>query len=552
MRLLQISIFLVFTFSSLQAQTRVDSLESLLQREPKNVEQRVDILNTLGFEYWIIDSKKSLNYGNQALQLSKEANYKPGIAMANRVLGVALWTISQPKEALEHLDRAHQRYLELDDIEGIANSLLNMGMVYAEISDEDKAMELYNEALAIFQQLQLMDRVATAYTKIGSVLLKQQKFYDAERYFLNALEIHGKKAFAYGVSEAHNRLGKLYIDQGKLELADHHIRLSIINGAEVNDEDGTISNLVLFGKLLRLRKEYELSDGHLRLALSRSREKSLTHHELEALSEMKELKKEQNISDSALHYYDLYLSLKDSLFSSANLKQIAAMEFQSELEERNLQLAYLQERETANKRIKWIIFSALCLTSFLSILLIRNQKIKNRDQKELLESQNKLALIKLENERLKHAELSDTLQDREKELTSYTLNFVQKNEILENLQKLVSEANNSTPDAQKRLLNKISKVLNQHKAIDNDWEDFRLQFEKVHTNFFTFLKGQYPSLSTNDLKVAALCRLNLSIKESARILGISPESAKTARYRLRKKLKLAVEDDLFNHLVSVC
>ena len=85
---------------------------------------------------------------------------------------------------------------------------------------------------------------------------------------------------------------------------------------------------------------------------------------------------------------------------------------------------------------------------------------------------------------------------------------------------------------------------------EKDWDDFRYHFEQVYSSFFINLKSKFPNLSANDLKVAALTRLNLSIKETSNILGISPESTKTARYRLRKKLGLNSEDDLFDFLLS--
>ena len=41
------------------------------------------------------------------------------------------------------------------------------------------------------------------------------------------------------------------------------------------------------------------------------------------------------------------------------------------------------------------------------------------------------------------------------------------------------------------------------------------------------------------------------IKEAANILGISPESVKTARYRLRKKLGLQTDDNLVDFIINL-
>jgi DNA-binding CsgD family transcriptional regulator len=94
-------------------------------------------------------------------------------------------------------------------------------------------------------------------------------------------------------------------------------------------------------------------------------------------------------------------------------------------------------------------------------------------------------------------------------------------------------------------------MVNRHFEQNNSWDDFNLYFESINKNFYTRLKQLYPEISANDLKVCALIKLNLSIKEMASILNISPDSVKTARYRLRKKLQLAADENLTSFILSV-
>src|SRR5690606_41287472 len=107
------------------------------------------------------------------------------------------------------------------------------------------------------------DRIATTYTKMADIFLVQDGLYDAKRFLDNALAIHSENRFTYGMSEVHNRLGRLFMEQGELEQAEYHIRQSTILGKEVGDEDGKISNLILFGQLLRRQNEFEASEIHL-------------------------------------------------------------------------------------------------------------------------------------------------------------------------------------------------------------------------------------------------------------------------------------------------
>ena len=52
------------------------------------------------------------------------------------------------------------------------------------------------------------------------------------------------------------------------------------------------------------------------------------------------------------------------------------------------------------------------------------------------------------------------------------------------------------------------------------------------------LKRQFPFLTAYDLRLCSYLRANLSTKEIATLLNITPDSAKKAKHRLRKKMNL--------------
>ncbi|MDG1042503.1 MAG: LuxR C-terminal-related transcriptional regulator, partial [Flavobacteriaceae bacterium] len=55
----------------------------------------------------------------------------------------------------------------------------------------------------------------------------------------------------------------------------------------------------------------------------------------------------------------------------------------------------------------------------------------------------------------------------------------------------------------------------------------------------------------NDLRLCAYLRLNLSSKEIAPLLNISPRSVEVKRYRLRKKMDLPHESSLTNYILEI-
>lgn len=87
-------------------------------------------------------------------------------------------------------------------------------------------------------------------------------------------------------------------------------------------------------------------------------------------------------------------------------------------------------------------------------------------------------------------------------------------------------------------IHKFNEVLNLQILTEEDWESFKLAFEGVHPGFFGKLLYHYPDITVSELRLAALIKLQLTLKESAAMLGISPESVKKSRYRLKKKLEV--------------
>ena len=67
---------------------------------------------------------------------------------------------------------------------------------------------------------------------------------------------------------------------------------------------------------------------------------------------------------------------------------------------------------------------------------------------------------------------------------------------------------------------------------------FKEAFNNADKDFIKKLKSIHPNLTPNDLRLCAYLRLNLSSKEIAPLLNISPRSVEVKRYRLRKKMEL--------------
>jgi len=172
---------------------------------------------------------------------------------------------------------------------------------------------------------------------------------------------------------------------------------------------------------------------------------------------------------------------------------------------------------------------------------------KNRT---VLETQNALSEADLKYYQLKEKQLQDQIEFRNKQITTHTLNIIQKNETLrelkDELEVLVKKSNGEAVEIRKTL-----RKIDESFKLDKDWDEFRLYFEQVYTGFYTKLKLSYAELSNQELRHCALIRLNLNTAECASILGISPDSVKVSRTRIRKKLNLQGSQSLSDFILSI-
>lgn len=97
------------------------------------------------------------------------------------------------------------------------------------------------------------------------------------------------------------------------------------------------------------------------------------------------------------------------------------------------------------------------------------------------------------------------------------------------------------PDAPLPNLNELRQ---QAILTEADWDRFRQLFERVYPNYLMRLRATYPTLTPAEIRLVCLSRLNLSTKEMAMMLGVSPDTIVKTRYRIRKKADLPKGTDL--------
>ncbi len=148
-----------------------------------------------------------------------------------------------------------------------------------------------------------------------------------------------------------------------------------------------------------------------------------------------------------------------------------------------------------------------------------------------------------EEERIKRMELQRELEKNQVALSVHTLNMIQRKNDFDEIKNEIGELD----DVKSK---KLNSVILSNSNIQKDWKLFVDYFSQVHKSFFDELSNQFPELTTTDIRLAALIKLNLDGNQIATLLHIEQHSVRMARYRLKKKMGLSDEIDLKQYIRS--
>ncbi|GAA0881172.1 hypothetical protein GCM10009119_41420 [Algoriphagus jejuensis] len=247
----------------------------------------------------------------------------------------------------------------------------------------------------------------------------------------------------------------------------------------------------------------------------------------------------------ANHYLKLANNINRSLYSSRSPNNHYLLEIKDEFRQqqqkaqqlaREQELTNLQQRNEISQLQNTLLIIGLGFLLSLGFFLFKYWRAKHRAERIQAEQQRRMELDKAK----------EIVAVKNQELTGTTLKMVAKDELIDQIK---GQLKSMQAEPHGKELGKLIKTIDINK--DQSWLDFENRFLALNEGFYERIQQLHPELKAYDLKVCALIKLDFSGKEMARLLGISPESANTSRYRLRKKLGLKKEDNLGEYIMKI-
>ncbi|MDR9366005.1 MAG: tetratricopeptide repeat protein [Balneolaceae bacterium] len=549
------------------------------QTLPQSDTTLVKALRDSSFEYSYSDPDRAIEFTEEAMEISRQLEYKKGIAGAHGDLGYAYTVKGQFETALVHLDqgidlsrsigdslawvtmlndkgsiykskseyeRALEFYFRSRDLceemgleRGIAVTLTNIGLCYFELNEHEQALEFYQQALEINETLDNDASLAIIYNNMGLLHGDIGNFEKAHEYHSKALNIRQELGYTLEIANSLNNIGRLHMQQEEHEIAINYLTRAL----EMNNgKDQDLSSIIHenLAKLYISTEQLNTALFHAEETLALSKEFGTKLGEKIGYELLAQIYEALGDYENAYLNQQKLTAVKNSILSAEKTQQINELQTKYETAQKEKEIAVLEQERQRQAILRNLFLAGLILVGIIGILVYNRQRIKISKKR-----------VELENTRLKEEQLENDLEIKNRELTNYSLHLVQKNEIMKELKESIAQIKKNGKIGINKKLQKLENTVDYSLNLDDDWKQFQHYFEEVHSGFFDALKREYPDLTPNELRLSALTKLNLSIKETATIMGIAPNSVKTARYRLRKKLDIETEENLTEFMMQL-
>lgn len=320
--------------------------------------------------------------------------------------------------------------------------------------NHSKAIETYIQGIKIGEQHKVSYELEIVYYEIAGVYSKNGDKKMAYAYIHKGLALGKQLNDTMGLADGHNRIGIMLDRDGKLDSSMYHYNISYALNKSINNYGAMSYSLENIATVLSQQNNFEQSIVYLKQALTIRKDiddkygvaiatinisesymqskqldsavfyghkaelastsigfLDLTQYTYQHLCNLYKLKSDFN---RALHYHELYTTMKDSVYNKEKSKQITEFTTKFETERKEQQIKVLNKQKTIQKL--GLIATVLALLIMIAVLYViyKNRKIK--EEKLKTEAQFQLQLQEAEarnamqNERLRISrELHDNI-----------------------------------------------------------------------------------------------------------------------------------------------
>jgi len=354
----------------------------------KHYSKKAATLNYIGAIYLKLgELDTAMFYFENALSFAQKTNNFVEEAYAYNNFGDYYFEKSLYVLALENALKAHAIFSQTTSKIGLAYSLNNLGEIYIKQNLYDKAIDTLKSAIKIRRDLNDDIRYSISLRNLA-ITYVYKKEYDKGFKIYNELLLQNRKN-NYALREGHalDGLSDIFYEKQDYQEALNNRQESFKIYRKIENKSAETNALNKLGLIYTALKQFSLAKESLskanELAISKNNKTQLLlNYEYQA-----DLAIVTEDYKSAVEFNDLFINLKDSIFSFKKQNRILELEtaYQKAKSEKEI-LIQVQKEESRKRVLAFLLLSILVL--ILLVAYMFNQHQKNMKIKKELEELN--------------------------------------------------------------------------------------------------------------------------------------------------------------------
>lgn len=504
---------------------------------------------------------KSLELLTQARTLAEKNHWHKQEFLAINNIGANYYSILEYGEALNYYLEAYTIALkELDPTQEMV-VLNNIAILYSKEKKYDKANEYFFKAYNIAKENKDDLKMGLYAMNLGNVANEQNNPKLSRQYFSQALPLLVSQP--QFVVLAKIGLAECDLQDGRTDLAKKTAEDLLKNVKDLAFNNiGTSLYMIL-------AKSY-LKENNSVTALVYANKIFSQRPNLDTKIAVFELLSELHFKNRA---YPLALAYKDSILKAStelneikNGKLFESSKVKFEIQNYRNELKLNETKMAVERKIFYSVIAIIIIVVAFIVGTLRNRSIKHKQNKLIAERSEKILSLELEKERsdnlllekqiieketnalLEQERLKNEIELRNRKLSAKALYLSGRNQMIEEVLSDLSQLPQLSKDAS--VVSHI-KTLKNHLKTDAEWDSFITHFEEVNQSFLNKLKEKHPGLTANDIRFISYIYMNLSSKEIASLLNVTPEACRKRKERISAKMELPENVNLYDYLASL-
>ncbi|HAK78600.1 MAG TPA: hypothetical protein DCM71_17260 [Runella sp.] len=521
------------TKAEMEAYSAIDSSKAFLlvkkfQKQHPNSEL-AQVICLLGYaetyRSWY-NNALATEYAKKAASAAKKLGYLEGQVQAELLIVETTKECDTCLDYLLNVEKTIQSNTSALTVKTIFRFYHDMGYYHYEISDIETSKYYFFQGIELAKTNQLPLQESILKSALGSVFTREGNLNKAITFHQQAIaqcQQHaptecGNHYYEYAIALLEL---KRYDDALKAILTAQNLYKAHPHPFNAGEIDGMLGTIYL------KQKNYEEAEKSYLTFYKKARFSSTKIWAHNLLTNYY-----YTIGDFKNAYINSQKSIKmrDSVYSNERTYTSVAKRTNFELAQKD------EEVQTANVRLRYAIVIGICIilaALALGFLIYRNHQLANQ-----------LTLLEQE-------QLQQKIDFEQRKLATTTLHLSQQSDLLRNIKKEIEQLNENAEPGLRTKIKHLLKIIDGSVNDQDEWGKFKLHFEAVSPHFFEVLRQRSSSLTELDLKHCAYLKINLSPKQVAQILGVSPKSVTLSRVRIKKKLQLDEHEQLNTYLQSI-